>query len=312
MATLLGAGQAWGQSDENRATARAAATQGVAAEDAGNWAEAIEMFTRAEALVHAPPHLLHIARAEVKRGRLVAAQEAYLKVTREELGSTAPKAFVEAQASANEELAALTPRIPTLKITVSGGTAKVTMDKAPVADAAIGIAIPVDPGRHELVAQGNGLQSAPVVVDLAEGKQETVKLVLERAGEPAAASGAPIAADTTARRSNVPAYIAWGIGGAGLVVGTAMLLVNRGKRDDADALCPNGNCPQSQKAAIQDLDSSADSAATLSWVGYGVGIAGLGAGTVLFLMNRGGSSEKAAAGVRPWFSATGAGATGWF
>jgi hypothetical protein len=313
---LLVASPVAAQSDANRAAARAAASQGADAEDAGNWAEAIELFTRAEALVHAPPHLLHIARAEAKRGRLVAAHEAYLKVTREELGGAAPRAFVEAQSAANEELSALTSRIPMLKITLAGGTGSVTIDNAPISDALVGIEFPIDPGHHELSARGKGRKSVPVSIDLAEGKHEAVRLVLEPSNE---AAPAPIPTSdatppTTAapeHRSNAPAYIAWGVGAAGIVAGTAMMLVNHGKREDANALCPNGNCPMSKRSTIDELDASADQAATLSWIGYGVGVAGLGVGTVLFLMNRGEPSGPRA-GVRPWFATNGAGVSGCF
>jgi hypothetical protein len=76
--------------------------------------------------------------------------------------------------------------------------------------------------------------------------------------------------------------------------------VNRGKRDDADALCPNGPCPASKRAEIEDLDGSASSAATMSLVGFGVGIVGLGVGAVLLIMGKGNSKEpiRAANGFR--------------
>jgi hypothetical protein len=275
------------QSDENRAAARAAATQGVDAEEGGKWAEAIELFTRAESLVHAPPHLLHIARAQAKLGKLVTAQETYVKVTREELAESAPRAFVEAQASANEELNALRPRIPALKIVLEGGAGKVTLDGTPVPEALVGFEFPVDPGKHEIRAQGVHLKSAPVTIQIAEGAHAVAKVVLEPSAE-ADASDAPTTGETKAETSggpNIPAYAAFGVGAVGLAVGTIMLFVNHGKRDDADALCPAGQCPLSKKSQIEDLDGSADSAATLSLVGYGIGIAGIATGAVLLLVN---------------------------
>src|SRR5689334_20899999 len=64
-------GLAWAPSalaltDEERAAARAAAGQGADAFAAGKWQEAVELFSRAEALVHAPAHLMFIARSELK------------------------------------------------------------------------------------------------------------------------------------------------------------------------------------------------------------------------------------------------------
>src|SRR3954451_11899470 len=83
--------------DEDRAGARAAATEGAKAMEEGRYEQAIDLFTRAESLVHAPPHLVYMARSYVKLGKLVRASETYLKVTRETLPSNAPKAFTDAQ-----------------------------------------------------------------------------------------------------------------------------------------------------------------------------------------------------------------------
>ena len=90
---LLGSTVALGQTDLERATARDAANSGRAAFDSGQYEKAIDQFTRAEQLVHAPPHLLFLARSQAKLGKLVAAHETYLKITRETLKSNAPKAF---------------------------------------------------------------------------------------------------------------------------------------------------------------------------------------------------------------------------
>jgi hypothetical protein len=304
IASLLWTGVTYAQSDETKAAARAAATQGVAAEEAGNWAQAIELFTRAEALVHAPPHLLHIARAEAKRGRLIAAQEAYLKITREDLEPSAPRVFLDAQAAANEELPALQQRIPRLKVVLEGGTGTVMLDGAPLQEALVGIEFPIDPGKHELSATGAGTKSAPVKIEIAEGRHEIARLLLEASTTDEWATPAGSESGDGAPKhsggSKVPAYAAFGVGVAGLAVGTVMMMVNRGKRDDADALCPNGPCPASKRAEIEDLDGSASSAATMSLVGFGVGIVGLGVGAVLLIMGKGNSKEpiRAANGFR--------------
>ncbi len=96
-------GRAYAQSDADRAAARSFATQGLQAFEAGRWSESEALFMRAEALVHAPPHLLYYARASVKEGKLVQANEAYVKILREPLGDKAPRAFIEAQQAAAAE-----------------------------------------------------------------------------------------------------------------------------------------------------------------------------------------------------------------
>src|SRR5262249_27849712 len=52
-ACALVAPRASAQSDENRAAARAAATEGARAMSEKRYADAVDLFTRAEALVHA-------------------------------------------------------------------------------------------------------------------------------------------------------------------------------------------------------------------------------------------------------------------
>src|ERR1700748_520497 len=92
--------RAWAQSDQERAGARALANEGAQAFDEKRWADVVDLFSRAESLVHAPPHLLLIARAQVHLGHWVSAREAYLKIIRENVADSAPKSFREAQVAA--------------------------------------------------------------------------------------------------------------------------------------------------------------------------------------------------------------------
>src|SRR4051812_32878443 len=78
------------QTDEQRSGARAAATAGGKAYGDGQWEQSIDMFSRAETLVHSPVHLLYMGRAHEKLGQLVRARESYLRITNEELPASAP------------------------------------------------------------------------------------------------------------------------------------------------------------------------------------------------------------------------------
>ena len=60
---------------EQREKARAFANEGLALFKKGDYEGAIDSFEKAEALVHAPPHALYIARAHAKTGKLRAARE---------------------------------------------------------------------------------------------------------------------------------------------------------------------------------------------------------------------------------------------
>lgn len=301
--------------DAQRSAARAFATDGLSAYNAGHYEKAIDLFTRAESLVHAPPHQLFIARSSVKLGKLVHAKELYVKMTREELPSTAPRAFVDAQASATTELAEIEPRIPTLTIIVAGPGAegaKVTMDGVEVPSALIGASQPADPGAHTLRASSSGWKPAEAEVRLAEKGVESTTLTLDKTEPvPAKAEHSELQGPSGIRKA--APFIAFGVGVAGLAVGTVFLFKNRGDRDDADALCTGGLCPAARRNDIQSLDDSADSAQTISWIGYGVGAASVAVGAALLLLNRSSSSAKTTGTVvTPWFDANSGGIAGRF
>lgn len=291
--------------DEDRAGARAAATAGLSAIQTSSWSEAVDLFTRAESLMHAPTHLLYLARSQAKLGRLVRARETYLKLVREALPPSAPKAFADAQASATTEVSEMESRIPTAKVVVEGdGAAKatVTMDGATVSAALTGIPFPIDPGEHEFKAHTDDRESEIVKVAFADGSRETrtvtLKLSIRSAPKPAnvvkplpASAPAPAVAEAPVVTSpsaglRTGAIVAFGVGVVGVAAGTVFMLQSRSKSNDADALCPGGPCPLSKRAEIADLDDGASSAATLSWVGYGVGVAGLATGAALYVISR--------------------------
>ena len=306
------------QDDAQRAAARGLATDGLRAYEAGRWAEGLDLFQRAEALVHAPPHLLYIARASAKQGKLVQANEAYMKILREPLAATAPKAFVDAQKAAHEEHAELAPRVPKLTIVLKGeaaGDANVTMDGVEVPRALVGVAQPADPGAHVLKATAPGWASRDVNIQIAEGSSETATVVLDQRIE--TPDQPHVDQDTgpgpeTKRGTSVLPWVAIGVGVAGLGAGTFFMIQNRSARDDANALCGDGPCPAARRSEIQALDSDADTAATLSWIGYGVGAAGIIAGAALLVVNKTSSSKTAGTSVQPWVGAGSAGLVGRF
>ncbi|HEX7602188.1 MAG TPA: hypothetical protein VF316_11305 [Polyangiaceae bacterium] len=320
-------GHALAQSeDDKRAGARATATEGARAMDEGRWADAASLFARAESLVHAPPHLLYYARASVKLGKLVQANEAYLKILRETLPPKAPKAFVDAQAAAEAEQPSVEQRVPHLTIVVEGNAAKdahVTLNGTEVAQPLLGIPAPFDPGDLVFEAVAPGWRSEQVKISLKEGARETVKLTLSIAD---AAAAPPPVLDTTpkvvatAPKTGLRAagWISVGIGVVAMAAGTYFVIDNHNKRGDADALCtgPGGVCPAAQRSTIQSLDSDANTSAILSWIGYGVGGVGVGMGVVMLLLSRGGHTEPETppptATIRPWFGLGSAGLSGTF
>ena len=71
-----------------------------------------------------------------------------------------------------------------------------------------------------------------------------------------------------------------GVGGAGLLTGTITGIVAISKKNGLE--CPDHQCPPSQ----YDKLDSARTFSTISTIGFGVGIAGAAAGTVLLLVGK--------------------------
>jgi hypothetical protein len=317
------------QTDGDRAAARAAATAGLQAFNEGRFQDAVDLCSRAEALMHAPTHLLLVARAQAKLGHFVEAQEAYIRIKRDRLAADAPRAFVDAQASAAEEQAALAPRIPSIRISLEGPATKdvaIAIDGQNVSSAVVGLPMPVNPGQHVLVAHAASAESDPATVTAPEGATQSVTLRMHPIASAQSDVGAPAgraAGGAAAPEGDHPGgggnalrlggWIAVGVGAVGAIVGTVFLVKNHSDLNDANAMCGSSLCPMTKKASIDSLDSSASQASTLAWVSYGVGVAGVGAGVAMLVLSGGkGTQAPQAAGfraARPWVGPASAGIT---
>jgi hypothetical protein len=190
--------------DEQRSGARAAATAGGQAFRDGRWSDSVDLFTRAESVIHSPVHVLFLARAYEKLGKLVKAREAYLRLVNEQVPPSAPDPWRDAKAEAVKEAEALEPRLPYVTVKVQGaGAAPVTvaMDGVRVLAAFLGVPQPVDPGQHRLEAAAAGMALATGTIDVREGQRETIVLALHAATPGAQVPGAnPRAAPHAAAR----------------------------------------------------------------------------------------------------------------
>ncbi|HEY6460749.1 MAG TPA: hypothetical protein VIY73_11385, partial [Polyangiaceae bacterium] len=93
------------------------------------------------------------------------------------------------------------------------------------------------------------------------------------------------------------AYVAGGVGVAGLVTFTIAGVMARSTYDDLNGACHGGPCPPDKDGEI----SSGKTQQTLANVGLVIGIAGIAAGATLFVLSmpRGSASASAALVVGP-------------
>ncbi len=310
------------QTDEQRAGARALATEGAQAFNEGRFKDAVDLFGKAESLVHAPPHLLFMARAHTRLGQFVKAREAYMKIIKEQLPPNAPQAFRDAQATAEEERKQVEPRIGRLTIKVEGGEAakdlNVAIDGQPVPTVLLGVPQPADPGNHTITATATGFKAAPVSVSLKDAGQAaaTIRLEVDQSAPPPVAATPATTAPTTTQVSMAPvpprdtgasnnglrtgSYIGFGVGAVGLALGTVFVLKSVGNRSDADdateKLERDGRCSATggvpacdatspEAVRVEQLDKDARSAQTIGIIGYVVGGLGVATGVTLFVLS---------------------------
>ncbi|HEX9294459.1 MAG TPA: hypothetical protein VF881_01450, partial [Polyangiaceae bacterium] len=117
----------------DRVTARTLAQEGQQALESKHYGVAVDKFSRADALVHAPTLLLGLARAQIGLGKLVEAQENLNRIVREGVAAGAPHPWIKAVDDAAKDVTAIAPRIPWVTITVFGPTSpEVVIDSTPV------------------------------------------------------------------------------------------------------------------------------------------------------------------------------------
>jgi hypothetical protein len=192
-------------------------------------------------------------------------------------------------------LAYLTVRVPEPS-RVPGIT--VSVDGAPIGEAAWGVALPVDPGQRVVRAEAPGKQPYERVVDVPQATLVRESLEIPPLSDVPAEAPVVVAAPTLSQDgggapeepSDGRATAGWLVGGAGLValgVGGFFGLRAMSRWDERNDLC-QGGCTPAAKTAGDD----AQSAANLATVGFGVGLVGVGVGA--FLLLTAGGREQAA------------------
>jgi hypothetical protein len=287
--------------DATRSAARQLATDGSAAYQAEDYAQAYDRFNRAYQLVHVPTVGIWAARSLVKLGRFVEASERYLEVARAPLASDAPPEHAKAQKDASDEREQLLPRIPSVRVILQGADPSevfVSLNDQLLQAALMGVKRPTDPGKVR-VKGVRGEQVVEASVDLPEGATKDVTLIFSKVSHvtPTAAPAAPTpvpGAAPPALSASTPdhtlAYVAFGVGGAALVTGGIFGALALSQKSDLDGECPNRQCGP----AFHSANDSYGTKKLVSGVGMIAGAALLAAGAVLYFTAPSPSGEQQA------------------
>jgi len=169
--------------DSDRSAARDLYNTGVALQRQGKPGDALDKFQRSVAVLRAPTTQLHIAQCKVALTHVVEGAEDYRAIMNTPLPSNSPPAFLDAQKTAGQELAALESRIPHAKIVVTPDRTpglQIAIDGQAVNAALVGVPRPIDPGVHKIVAMAPGYLPIELSFDIKEKEAKDVAVALKR------------------------------------------------------------------------------------------------------------------------------------
>lgn len=231
LSVALGATDARAQSGSGASLTGAARDlfrEGVQAAEAGRWEDARAAFERSYELAPRDATLLNLAVALGQTGRLVAAIEAYRRF----LARADDAARAQGGAHARDAVAALEARIAHVSLTVRGleeGDV-VALDEVPIAHAAMGLDLPVDPGAHVVTITRDGRECARRALELSESARRDLEVVATCPPPPVEPdlSLPPTPAEPEDRGEDPAPWIALGVGAgvaviAGIVIAAVVL-----------------------------------------------------------------------------------------
>ncbi len=170
---------------------------------------------------------------------------------------------------------------------------RVLSDGEEIAKELEGRAIPIDPGPHKLRFELTGADPIEQQVVIRQGQKDRVIAVSfapqaadipvedPYAGSKSDQGQDQGASQTSTKPSSVRlySYVAGGVGAAGLLTFAVLGTVGHGEKSSLESSGCSPNCSQDKVDSIKTKYLLAD-------VGLGVGVAGLGAGVVLFLLSQ--------------------------
>jgi hypothetical protein len=262
----------------------------------GRFAEACPKFAESQRLDPGGGTLLNLAVCHESEGRTATAWAELHEAQSQAIADRRP----ERQARAREHLAAIEARLSRLTISkaADAGPVSITLDGAPLADAALGVATPRDPGEHVVTASAPDKKpwTATVTLGATADSQNVVVPALEdpapAATPPTPAAPEPVAASAEAPSPSVPGQrqriLGEAVGGAGaaaLLAGAVFGGLTLSEKGASDAQCgarigaPAGLC---NAQGVAD-HGTASTDATLSTVLFIAGGAAAAAGVALFV-----------------------------
>ena len=252
--------------------------QGRAASQKKDFTTACAKFRESNRLDPAVGTVFNIADCEEKLGRLATSWTLFQEVV-QRLPNDDDRRTI-----ASERARALEARVPTLTIHLAQTDRTdvvVRRDGVVLGAASLETALPVDPGEHTVVVEAPGTQSELFTSQVGAGEHASLNVKLgtiSTTTELNTDAARPLSAPA-AHPSHAAAYVAGGVGVAGVVTGVVAGLIVLNKKSTVSSECDNKVC---SRAGI-DAVHSGKTFGIITTVGFVAGALGLGSATYLFL-----------------------------
>jgi hypothetical protein len=284
LATLVASPSVIGQG--NKAAAETLFQTGVTLMNEGKFAEACPKFAESQRADPSSGTLLNLGSCYEKTGKTASAWATYKEaaVLARSLSQT------DREATANARVAALEPTLSTLRID-AGDIPGLTIerDDLPVGRGSLGVPIAVDPGDHVIEASAPGHKDWSTTIKVGDNADKKTVTVPPLQKLPETPQELPPYEASGSSSMRIAGFVALGVGAAGLGLGGVMGGLALSEKGDADEHCPEKRCTQ----AGQDIINGASTKALVSTIGFGVGLAGVGAGIALIVLSGPKKTEEA-------------------
>ena len=254
---------------------------------AGRTAAGCAKFEASLALSPAASTMINIARCHEQDGKLATAFADYTRALSLNGDTPGVERRKELEDLARRGLHALDPRLPRLRLLLTSPPpgVQVWSDGKEIPLAALGEALPADPGPHQVRVIAPGYHEETRTVTLEEGKTAAIEIALQKGSEPGASRGG------WSRPTGI-ALLA--VGAVGLGVGAVTGGISLSK---VSAIRSSKSCPEYPHCPVTDTTdmTTRDTALTLGNVSTASLVAGgvlAAAGVVLLAVRPGGETRS--------------------
>lgn len=263
----------------------------------GNFASACPKLAESQRLDPGGGTVFNLAMCREKEGKLASAWSAY----NESLSLAIRDGRKDRETAARDRLAIITPKLARLTVNVPASVVvpglEVRLDETPMRQAVWGIATPVDVGSHQIAVTATGKAPWNTTIEIpSDGETKSVDVpplndLPVSVAPPPPVTPLQVVETAPAKPAGKDLTLAWifgGVGAAGILTGTIAGIVVFAKRGESNADCRTG-CTQKGVDAMND----AKSIAWVSNIGFGIGLAGIATGVVLYFTAKPRASTRA-------------------